>query len=399
MQYLLSIFLFQLGTIIRLQLQSQSIGNSLRILGGGILVYSLVSQLRRGSYQRLSWVMIFLLIWNTVNILTSILFTGIDLTRTFGEDSYFFNFMLPYLLCYDLRQIPLRKTINTAFIFEIFVIIIIVLNAKYLKMTSNAELISTLMKDDSSLRLLAQIPIMWSIPASIIFMNYKLVDRRMLWCTIFAFTFAIVFSMTFGRRSTSAYGIIFLLTGFCLYLTQTKISTHKRFFLVMAILGIGYAISMFVSHNFAYLMERGLEDTRTGVHNAFYRDMHTIDYIIGRGLNGTYYDPLDIFQIILGKRPGIETGYLNIILHAGCLFLIPYLLICILSAIKGYFYSRNILTKSLALYIFINTLMLIPGSYPAFNLRFFILWIGIMICNNPKVRQMDNNTIAKFYKL
>ena len=127
--------------------------------------------------------------------------------------------------------------------------------------------------------------------------------------------------------------------------------------------------------------------------------MNTIDYIFGRGLNGTYYDPMSIFDSINNMRPDIETGYLNIILHSGLLFLVPYLVICLYSSYKGAFKSKNTFTKSFALYILINTLMLFIGSYPAYNLRFLIIWIGILICNNDGIRAMSNSEIMSFYQI
>ena len=42
---------------------------------------------------------------------------------------------------------------------------------------------------------------------------------------------------------------------------------------------------------FGFAIDRGNEDTRTGVEEYFYNDMNTKDWILGRGINGEYYCP------------------------------------------------------------------------------------------------------------
>ena len=67
--YLLSIIIVQIGTIVRLQLDNQIIGNSLRILGVVILFITLKKQISVSRFVKLNFCMKFLLIWNTFNIL------------------------------------------------------------------------------------------------------------------------------------------------------------------------------------------------------------------------------------------------------------------------------------------------------------------------------------------
>ncbi len=397
LQFLASIVLYQFGTIIRLQLDSQLLGNSLRIIGFLVLCYSLYYQLSYVKRPRLSFVMKFLLCWNVINIIISIFTSGLNLTRMFGEDSYILNYLLPFLLLYNVKYVPLREIFKFAVVFEIFALVLIALNFQYIIMASNIQLITGSLEENSRMQSLAQIPIMWSIPAAILFFNYQLVQKKYLVISVMAFILAIAFSMAFGRRSTSAYGIVFLLAAFGFYMSYARIGFSKKMiFSFLVLLLVVVAIS-YVANHFQYLMSRGLEDTRSGVNDAFYADMKTMDYIFGRGLNGTYYDPLNVFDSIKNQRPGHETGYLNIILHSGLLFLIPYLLLCLRSAVKGFFSSRNLLVKSMAIYIFINCLMLILGSYPSFNLRFYILWIGILLCNSAYFRNMNNRMIRRYF--
>lgn len=391
--FLLSLVTFQIGSLIRLQLNSQLIGNSFRIIGGIMVVISIFKQITDGNHQRLTLTMKFLLLWNTCNIAISFLATGIDITRMFGEDSYFFSYILPYLLLYDVWQIPIRRVFKFCFIFQILAAILMAFNASYFMNAGNASQIALLLSENDGIGSLAQLPVLWSIPAAIIFMNYDLVSRKVLVFSIVAFVFAIGFSMTFGRRSISAFGVIFLFAAIWFYI----INSGKRLVHVLLFSIVGLGALSFAANNFAYLMERGLDDTRSAVEEAFFADMQIEDYIFGRGLNGTYYDPMGIFEHINFQRPGHETGYLNLILHSGCLFLIPYWIICFTSAYAGYFKSNNKLTKSFAMYIFLNSIMLFVGSYPTFALRFFLLWVGILMCNSKEFRKMSDEDVYDLY--
>lgn len=397
--FMYSIIIVQIGSIIRLQLDNTTIGNSLRIAGVAILLYSIFLQFNSKRKPHLSATMWLLLSWNTFNIIYTAMTSGINLTRTFGEEGYLLSFILPFMLLYDVRGIDMRKLFSFSLIFAILAIVLIVLNFEYIIMANNLDFITGVSNEIDRASSMAQIPIMWSIPSAIIFMNSSFTKQKYVVTAFIAFILATAFSMAFGRRSTSMYGLVFLVFGAYIFIKNPEYSlkAKRRFIFFLTIFAI-IAASISLSH-FSYLFERGFEDTRSSVNEAFLRDMSAFDYIFGRGLNGTYYDPMNIFDHINNRRPGHETGYLNLILHAGALFLIPYVLISIRAFYNGFFKSNNHLTKSFALYILINTLMLLIGSYPTFNLRFFILWIGILLCNNQYLRSMNNAEIREIFKL
>ena len=339
----------------------------------------------------------FLLIWNTFNILFTLFTEGINLTRTFGEESYLLTYILPYLLFYDVFTINIKQIFKFSILFAIFALIIIILNYDYLIMANNAYYITNAIDNELVNSSFAQIPVMWSIPASIIFMNMNFTNKRYVLISIIVYILAISFSMAFGRRGTSLYGLLFLFSGFWIYIKNSQYSLNNRVIVSIIFLIVLIGSSYFAMNHFSFLMQRGLEDSRSSVNEAFLNDFNTWDLIWGRGLNGTYYDPMNVFDSINNRRTGHETGFLNIILHAGLLFLIPYLLICFRSIYLGYWKSNNSMIKSFSVYILINTLMLFVGSYPTFNLRFYILWIGILLCNNKIFRRMNNDDIANYF--
>ena len=396
--FLLSVVLFQTGTIIRLYLEMQSIGNIIRILGVIFLIYAFVRLYEHGKVHSINSNMRFLLIWNTLNIIISVFKGGINPTRLFGEEGYLLMYMLPYTLLFNVKTFDFARSFRFCIAFAILSLIVVGLNFEYVLQANELDFIKDSLGEGNMSMSFAQMPMLWSISSALVFMNTQFTKHRYVVISFVTFVLAVMFSMTFGRRGTSIYGIVFSGCGIYMYLTNPLISQKKkrRFRIIVYSLVILFIILL--SNHFSFIMERGTEDSRTGIHDAFYADMTIVDYIFGRGINGTYYDPLIIFQDINFQRRGIETGYLNIILHAGLLYLIPYLILCVTSVYNGLFKSKNTLVQSFAVYILINTLMLAIGSYPVFNLRFFLLWVGILICNNRFISCMSNYEIRSYYK-
>lgn len=145
-----------------------------------------------------------------------------------------------------------------------------------------------------------------------------------------------------------------------------------------------------------YLIDRGDADTRTGVEVYMYADMTPVDWVIGKGIKGSYYCPVvDNVNDAegLGYRDNIETGYLQIILKGGIISLALLLLIFIPAVYKGFFKSRNILSKAAAMWIFLWIIYLYPSGGMVFNMNYVLVWISTGICYSDKIRNLDDETI------
>ena len=148
---------------------------------------------------------------------------------------------------------------------------------------------------------------------------------------------------------------------------------------------------------FDFLVNRGEEDTRTGVEVYMYADMSSTDWIIGKGINGEYYCPVvDNVNDATGYRAYIETGYLQIILKGGIVSIALLLLILIPAIFKGLFQSRNVLSKAAAIWILLWIIYEYPIIGVAFNMHYILVWIAAGICYSKKIRNMADSTI-KFY--
>jgi hypothetical protein len=167
----------------------------------------------------------------------------------------------------------------------------------------------------------------------------------------------------------------------------------------MILIGIVYTIHLYKpaeNRIFAYVMERGNDDTRTGVELYFYADMKIKDWIIGRGINGEYFCPDIEEQQVTNYRNVIETGYLQVILKGGLISLGLLLLIALPAFIKGLFFSKNIFSKAAAIWIFWVLISMYPAVVNSFTLRYLLFWIAIGICYSENIRNMSDNSVKQF---
>jgi hypothetical protein len=103
---------------------------------------------------------------------------------------------------------------------------------------------------------------------------------------------------------------------------------------------------------------------------------------------------------VCARCTGFYTG-LIVYLIANLFYKHPYdlgmlfisMLLMVPAAIKGWFRSKNILTKAFAAYIFISILELYPFGIPAFSMHFLMIWIGVAMCNSKYMRNLTNEQI------
>ena len=120
----------------------------------------------------------------------------------------------------------------------------------------------------------------------------------------------------------------------------------------------------------------------------------SVDWVFGRGMNGTYRSPSAAFIDRL-DRIMIETGYLNMILHGGLLLLIPYVFLLLYAFYKGFFCSNSLLLQSCSIYVLIHMVMLYPEGTPKLTLDYFILFVFIRMCITEEWREISDNRVMK----
>lgn len=198
-----------------------------------------------------------------------------------------------------------------------------------------------------------------------------------------------IFISAFSARRTNL--IVFIILLFFGLLLNNK----RKILNIILIILIYCLFVLFENNNyFSLLIDRFNEDTRSGVEFYFYNSFKykTVDWIFGRGLNGTYYCPF--FDDV--NRNVIETGYLYYILKGGILYLILFLLILVHSFYLGFFKSNSFFIKGMSFFILLHFLELFPFGIPMFNIEYLFLWICIFFCESKNIRGYSDSFYLKF---
>ena len=164
------------------------------------------------------------------------------------------------------------------------------------------------------------------------------------------------------------------------------------FTLLLTLLGFLYAFQLYKPTDnkiFGFLLEKGDEDTRTGIELYFYDDMKSKDWIVGRGIEGQYFCPDIEEDQVTNYRKNIETGYLQTILKGGLISLGLFLLIALPAVIKGVFFSKNIFSKAAGIWVLLSIINSYPTIVNGFTLEYLLVWFSIGICYSSKIRQMS----------
>ncbi|WP_405327052.1 hypothetical protein [Fibrobacter sp.] len=199
-----------------------------------------------------------------------------------------------------------------------------------------------------------------------------------------------------GRRGRCAIMVLYSL--FPIYMWIQKFRRGKFFVGLFALMcAVALTFLLFNTSLTSFITSRGTTDTRSGVDVALMDQMDSWEVVFGKGLNGRYYYPLREDDYLKGWRYGSETGFFNLILKGGLLMAFVYIALLIIPAFKGMFRSNNLLCKASGYFIFVSLLELYPFGWLMFDLKFLIIWMGVVICMNPQVRYMNDEQVYELF--
>jgi O-antigen ligase len=212
---------------------------------------------------------------------------------------------------------------------------------------------------------------------------------------------AVYFLIYRARRGSLALCLTSVAAAGMMYLIYTK---RTALVILIAIVLISFN-TIFLSGiklpgMFTFLMARKDEDTRSGVEDYMRAGMQSKkDWLIGKGINGTYYCPFFV-DLVTGsyERPIVETGYLQIILKGGIISLTLLLLILLPAIYKGFFDSRNVFSKAAAMYVLLWVMSLYPAVGNDFSMKYVLLWVAVGICYSKKIRELPDDIIKAHFK-
>jgi len=191
-------------------------------------------------------------------------------------------------------------------------------------------------------------------------------------------------------------------------LFNKNITIVKKGLFIFSFVTVVYlGFNFFVSNEtgmFQKITKRATSDTREEVFILYFLDMSDKDWIVGKGLNGTYFCPGIDKQWSGGEDPAhrdlddrvyIENGFLQLILNGGIIYLVLYMLVLVPAIILGLFLSRNLLSKGCAILILLFILDMIPFGLPTFSFRHFIVWFCVAICFSKQMRLKNDEEISE----
>lgn len=408
----LSLLIFAAGTMIWWHFNT-TLGNVVRLVSVLWFLKVLVFYPKHNPFRgATSFWMTIVGIWTVVNSVITFFFypeTVSDGTLwSFVMSVCFSNFFMPHLIVVTVFLFRRNYDIDFRYIFNVLMILAVAYLIFYpfafhnmtsyeletLQYSIDGEVQEGSYGDFISKSTLGISQI--AVPAIMIYFKKYLTSRQW-WIFMACFIGSILLQAYMARRGGTVTSLLRLVSIWFLYLYVSKVTSKVQIILVGALI-VGLCVAMFSGLEdsfFSLLMERGTEDSRSGVENNFYSDMNRLkDWVFGRGWFGAYYD------VSFGKlRQGVETGWLTIILRGGLLYFVPYVGALFFSALNGFFRSKNLFVKAFAIYNAIYIFTLYPWGWPAYDFAFWMSWVGVVVCTSPMyLRMTDNEVWVRYFK-
>ena len=245
----------------------------------------------------------------------------------------------------------------------------------------------------------------FSLPGMFLFLLFpyqKKSVNRVLFLSLFL---ALLMMMILARRNIILFQVsaIFFL-GLVLVLSSSQSVKKNKVIIILSFIfisALSLSFIIFGQYDFTLLISKSSTgfSSRGQLILEFVSIFNStpIDWYIGRG-------PLGSFSSHLGselddQRTLIENGYLQIILKQGLLFLIPFVLLSFLSIYKGFFSSKNHLSKVCAILVIVNLIDMVGYGLPFLGIKYLNFLIAFSLCLSPVVRNMSDIEIKRIIKL
>lgn len=218
--------------------------------------------------------------------------------------------------------------------------------------------------------------------------------------TAFALFLIIILCALKGRRAEFVFYILCLVFGILINMNifSKGFSKYRRvlntiFMILFCTILLGFYYLN--TDKFSYLQKRF--DTgyssREGVTEELVNELNKSNsWVFGKGINGAFKSKHNAIGKT-GKRPGIENGYLQMILNGGLIYLVLFSFIALKAIYLGFFKSNNILVKSLAAYLIINFVLMYGFGVPQFQFKYMLVWIAISGCFSKTLRELNDSQI------
>jgi len=309
----------------------------------------------------------------------------------FDDYNGIFPYFAPLLLLFPQKITLYKRLFQVIVVLAVFSCLLDVVNFRALLSHDISNAANRSVVEDLSRHL--------ALPSAFILLTYSYQTNRIKYLAFLVVILNIAFAIIRARRGMLFSFVAPLALASIIYFLESKKKIGIFFVVLFSMIIVTIYGMQFFSEStfFSSFRSRVGEDTRSGVEECFYNDMKRTDWIIGKGINGSYYCPNVDPNAKTNYRPIIETDYLNVILKGGIISISLLLLIAIPAAIKGMFYSSNNFGKAAGCWVFVWVLNLYPTTVVAFNMNFLLFWIAIAICYNKKIRQIPEEVLKTYF--
>jgi len=243
----------------------------------------------------------------------------------------------------------------------------------------------------------------FSLPGMFLFLLFpyqKKSVNRVLFLNLFL---ALLMMMILARRNIVLFQVsaIFFL-GLVIVLSSSSSIKKNKVIIILSFIFLS-ALSLIIlrQFDFSFFISKSYTgfSSRDQVILEFISNFNStpIDWYIGRGPLGSFTSHLG--SELNDQRTLIENGFLQIILKQGLLFLIPFVFLSFLSIYKGFFSSKNHLSKVCAILVIVNLIDMVGYGLPFLGIKYLNFLIAFSLCLSPVVRNMSDIEIKRIIKL
>lgn len=265
-----------------------------------------------------------------------------DLTTYLRQDIIFWPFLIPFFVFFDKRFSTFVYLLKCFYYLGIVYIVLIVVFPSLLLYRISAETVINVFVPGCGFLLLNAV---------------YLSNKKVIVSFIVVLT-GILSVVYLARRSNLSVLVEFILVA---YFFNLRSKSPSRVLKMLPLLIIIAAFAIFNLPAFNKKLtnkidERILEDSRSTLYPNFLKDMDGYMYF-GKGLNGTYYFPMEEYELDGEQEKGVvwsaetnrnnaENGYFQLLLNGGVIHIILFILILLPASFYGIFKSSNQFSKA-----------------------------------------------------
>lgn len=300
------------------------------------------------------------------------------------------SYLLPLIVLLGIEIISIKKLFQIVVIFAIIGFIYFFVNYSTMKYVIDSGILWGI-DGEVGINQLADEYYFWFAISSFTLLCFEFLPKNYKWFTIISNVFMMFLLLFFARRGGVLMYLLYFIGAFYLYINRYK---GKKGFLkiliVLFVIAIAASIILINSDSvFSLFFERINDDSRSDVDNTILKYLTSTNaWIFGNGIEAAYKHPF--FDL---PRYTHETGYLYLIMKGGIVYLGLYVFLLLHAFYKGFFKTKNRLTKGISIYVLFHVVFLIPFGLPSFGLEYLFVWIGFAICESEKWRKKSDQYI------